>query len=76
MRRSAGDGLPTLALPSLAWSEGEAVHSAALSFLLPRALMEKEAEAEEEGEKAEGGEGGEGGGGGGADVAPRQGLSR
>ena len=52
VRRSAGDGLPTLALPTLAWSEGEAVHSAALSFLLLRALMKKEEEAEEAQRKA------------------------
>ena len=43
VRRSAGDGLPTLALPSLV---GSAVDETALHYLLQRALVEKE-EAEE-----------------------------
>ena len=48
MRRSAGDGLPTLALPSLAGSAGEAVDETALHYLLQHALAEKEEEESEE----------------------------
>ena len=41
LRHSSGDGLPTLALPSLAGSAGEAVDGAALSFLTAQALEPK-----------------------------------
>ena len=41
LRHSSGDGLPTLALPSLAGSAGEAVDGAALSFLTAQALEAK-----------------------------------
>ena len=44
LRRSAGDSLPTLALPVLAGSAGEAVDARTLRFLLGRSLAEKEEE--------------------------------
>ena len=50
LRRSAGDCLPTLALPVLAGSAGEAVDARTLRFLLGRSLAEKE---EEEQRKAQ-----------------------
>ena len=44
-----GDGMPTLALPSLAGSAGEAVDGAALAFLTSRALAaQKEEEAQKQ----------------------------
>ena len=46
-RRSSGDGMPTLALPSLAGSAGEAVDGAALAFLTSRALAAQEEEEEQ-----------------------------
>ena len=48
MRRSSGDSLPTLALPSLAGSAGEAVDSSALRFLTAQALEAKRKEEEQE----------------------------
>ena len=47
VRRSSGDSLPTLALPSLAGSAGEAVDSSALRFLTAQALEAKRKEEEE-----------------------------
>ena len=44
LRRSAGDGLPQLATPSLASSASEAVDSATLAFLLSQSLAAKEQE--------------------------------
>ena len=44
VRRSAGDGLPTLASPSLAGSAGEAVDAGTLSFLTAQALEAKRKE--------------------------------
>ena len=41
LRHSSGDGLPTLALPSLEGSAGEAVDGAALSFLTAQAVEAK-----------------------------------
>ena len=49
-RHSSGDGMPTLALPSLARSVGEAVDGAALAFLTSRALA---AQKEEEQKQAQ-----------------------
>ena len=51
VRRSSGDSLPTLALPSLAGSAGEAVDSSALRFVTARALEAKRKEEEEEEEE-------------------------
>ena len=47
-RLSSGDGMPTVALPSLAGSAGEAVDGAALVFLTSRALAAQEEEEEEQ----------------------------
>ena len=48
-RHSSGDGMPTLALPSLAGSAGEAVDGAALAFLTSRALAaQKEEKAQKQ----------------------------
>ena len=44
LRRSAGDCLPTLALPVLAGSAGEPVDARTLRFLLDRSLAEEEEE--------------------------------
>ena len=41
-RHPSGDGMPTLALPSLAGSAGEAVDGVALAFLTSRALAAQE----------------------------------
>ena len=43
-RHSSGDGLPQLALPSLAGAAGEAVDAAALAFLISQSLAAKEHE--------------------------------
>ena len=47
-RHFSGDGLPQLALPSLASAAGEAVDSATLAFLKRAALEERRKEEEEE----------------------------
>ena len=52
VRCSSGDSLPTLALPALAGSAGEAVDSSALRFLTALALEAKRKAEEEEQEKA------------------------
>ena len=44
LRRSAGDSLPTLALPVLAGSAGEAVDSSSLRFLTAAALRQRKEE--------------------------------
>ena len=46
MRRSAGDNLPTLALPVLAGSAGEVVDSSSLRFLTAAALRQRKEEEE------------------------------
>ena len=52
-RRSAGDGLPSLGLAALAGASGEAVDSAALSFLTGQALqVQNEAKEKEQEEEA------------------------
>ena len=54
-RHFSGDGLPQLAMPSLAGAAGEAVDAAALAFLLSQSLAAKE---HEDRNKRGGGEGG------------------
>ena len=53
LRRSAGDSLPTLALPSLAGSAGEAVDSFSLRFLTAATLAARRKEEEEEAKEQE-----------------------